>query len=93
MKGGLGYWPELAHTSTIMDLLYGSPLSSLAESLIGCWASHFPALTMFKEEHISVSEGKLLSAFLVLVVLILRTRNIPGCAILYVVYFFVYSKS
>lgn len=35
VRGGLGYWPELAHTPAILDLLYKTPLLSYAELLIG----------------------------------------------------------
>lgn len=34
-RGGLGYWPEIAHSHQILDLLYDSPAFSLASQLIG----------------------------------------------------------
>ena len=35
VRGGLGYWPELAHKPVILDLLYKSPLATYIEQLVG----------------------------------------------------------
>jgi hypothetical protein len=35
VQGGLGYWPELAHTNKILDLYHKSALESCVEQLLG----------------------------------------------------------